>query len=312
MKKRVLVTGGAGFIGSHLVQRLLAEDCTVLVLDDLSSGSREVVAEAATLVVGDVRDKKLLNELCEGCQYVFHMGAFVNLPGSFVRRDECISINVDGTRCVLEAALEQGVQKVVFSSTSALYPDQPIGPKREQGPVATESPYAESKWAGEQLVRQYRDKGLEGVALRYFNVFGPGQPADSDYAAVIPLFIDRAIKGDRLSICGDGTQTRDFVYVEDVAGANWRAVRCPVQGVFNVGTGLDVSILDLANRICKAIGREQEYRYIKLRQGDALSQKAQTEQTQRDLGWSAQWGLDDGLQKTIEWWQLSEGESVHG
>jgi nucleoside-diphosphate-sugar epimerase len=297
------VTGGAGFIGSHLVRRLLAEGCSVLVLDDLSSGLRKNVSTDAELVVGDVRDIELVNEVMERCDRAFHLAAFVNLPDSFAQCDECMSINVDGTRCVFEAALNSGVGKVVFSSTSALYPDAPAGPKREGGPLATESPYAESKLLGEQLLWEYQERGLQGVALRYFNVFGPGQPADSDYAAVIPLFIARSLAGERLMICGDGRQTRDFVYVEDVAGVNWHAAQSAVNGVFNVGTSDAMAIIELANMTCQMLEQEPNYDFSELRPGDVLSSTACTERAQKILGWRAQWRFEDGLNETIKWWK---------
>ena len=308
---RALVTGGAGFIGSHLVRRLLAEGCQVRVLDDLSSGDRAALAGEAELMVGDVRDSALLRELAAGCQRVFHLAAFVNLPDSFARRDECLSVNVDGTRCVLEAALAQGVEKVVFSSTSALYPEAPEGPKYEDGPLAIESPYAESKLAGEHLLWEFGERGLDGMALRYFNVFGPGQPAGSDYAAVIPLFIVRILEGHQLSICGDGRQTRDFVYVEDVAAANWHAAQGEVRGVYNVGTGRAVAILELADIVCEILETEQAYTYIESRPGDVLSSTASIERTRQALDWRVKWSLEAGLRETVKWWRAPVREMVN-
>jgi UDP-glucose 4-epimerase len=311
VKSRALVTGGAGFIGSHLVRRLLTEGWQVCVLDDLSSGVPTAVAPGAEFVEGDVRDVRLLGELMAGCQRVFHLAAFVNLPESFERRDECMSVNVDGTRCVLDAALKSCVEKVVFSSTSALYPDKPADAKREEGPLATVSPYAESKLEGERLLRAYGERGLRGVALRYFNVFGPGQPADSDYAAVVPLFIARALAGQYLNICGDGQQTRDFVYVEDVAGANWRAAEFADSGTFNVGTGQPITIVGLAEIIAGLLGGAVELNYIAPRPGDALSSTADCARAVRELGWSAAWPLEEGLRQTIAWWQGIEEEEIH-
>lgn len=311
MSQRVLVTGGAGFIGAHLVRRLLAEGCSVQVLDDLSSGLRENVPADAELIVGDVRDTALVNEVMEGCGRAFHLAAFVNLPDSFAQRDECMSINVDGTRCVFEAALNRGVGKVVFSSTSALYPDAPAGPKREDGPLSTASPYAESKLMGECLLWEYQERGLRGIALRYFNVFGPGQPSDSDYAAVIPLFIARALVGQQLTICGDGDQTRDFVYVADVAGANWQASQSTATGAFNVGTGDGLAIIELANTTCRVLEQDPNYRFSELRPGDVLSSTACTERAQKILGWRAQWSFEDGLNETIKWWKSPQSETIH-
>lgn len=312
MTTRALVTGGAGFIGSHLVRRLLVEGCAVVVLDNLSSGARENVPLGAELVVGDVRDTALLREMMVGCHLVFHMAAFVNLPDSFAQRDECMSINVDGTRCVLEVALAQGVKKVVFSSTSALYPDSPLGPKEESSPLVTNSPYAESKLLGERLLWDFQKLGLPSIALRYFNVFGPGQAADSDYAAVIPLFIARALAKEMLTVYGDGSQTRDFVYVTDVAAANWHASQSDVIGVFNVGTGNAMEIVELARMTCQMLGRDLSYRFNELRPGDVLSSTANTERAQTVLGWSAEWSFADGFRETLEWWKALHREASDG
>ena len=311
MISRALVTGGAGFIGSHLVRRLLAEDWQVRVLDDLSSGSRDAVPAGTELVEGDVRDQALVRELVEGCRRVFHFAAYVNLPDSFDHREECMSINVDGTRCALEAALGAGVEKFVLSSTSALYPEAPAGPKREDGPLATDSPYAESKLAGERLVTEFRQHGLDGVALRYFNVFGPGQPVESDYAAVIPLFISRVLADQPLTICGDGHQTRDFVFVEDVVAANWHAGDSRAGGVYNVGTGREVAIVDLADLIAGMLGFEQPHQYIRTRPGDVDSSTASVALAAETLEWRAEWNLEDGLRETVAWWRDQAMEMVN-
>ena len=303
MSEVVLVTGGAGFIGSHLVRRLVNMGFHVKVLDNLSSGSEESVAEDAELTVGDVREVDLVGQLTGQCKWVFHLAAFSNLPGSFSQRAECLQINVEGTRNILEASLLHNVEKVVFSSTSALYPGEPNIAKVEAGPLVTDSPYAESKLQGEKLLERFVKQGGKGSALRYFNVFGPGQAVDSDYAAVIPIFIDRALKGQVLTICGDGHQTRDFVYVEDVVSANLQAALVDCMGVFNVGTGLPISIRELSDNIGKAMNREVSVEYVAPRPGDVASSTADIELATRVLGWNAGWSLKEGLVKTIAWWK---------
>ena len=306
-----LVTGGAGFIGSHLARRLLAEGWAVRVLDNLSSGDRDAVPAGAELVEGDVRDQALVREVSDGCRRVFHFAAYVNLPVSFAHREECMAVNVDGTRCALEAALSAGAERFVLSSTSALYTEAPPGAKCEDGPLATDSPYAESKLAGERLVADYRQRGLDGVALRYFNVFGPGQPAESDYAAVIPLFISRGLGDQPLTLCGDGRQTRDFVYVEDVAAANWRASESRATGVYNVGTGREVAIVELADLIAEMLDFGQPHQFIAERPGDVASSTASVALAAEALQWRAQWSLEDGLRATVAWWRAQSMETVN-
>jgi UDP-glucose 4-epimerase len=307
---RALVTGGAGFIGGHVVNLLCEQGHEVTVLDNLSTGHRRNLSEEIKLVQGDVRDGKLVGEVMAGQDVLFHLGAFVSLPESFEKPDECHSVNVEGTRCLLEAAVAAGIGKVVFSSTSALYPEMPAEPKREDGPLEPLSPYATSKREGEKLLEEFSsNEGLSYVALRYFNVFGPRQRADSAYAAVIPIFISRALAGQSLTLYGDGHQTRDFIFVRDVARANLRASQVQQAGIYNVGSGHPMRIVELADQVCAILGRPRQHEFAPRRPGDLLSSTASIERTQQDLEWQPEYTFKQGLEQTLEWWESAEREA---
>ena len=306
---RALVTGGAGFIGGHLVDLLLERAHEVTVIDNLSTGYRGNFAAEIKFVQADVRDGKQVRAVMAGQDVLFHLGAFVSLPESFERPDECHSVNVEGTRCLLEAAVAAGVRKVVFSSTSALYPELPDRPKHEDGPLEPLSPYAASKLEGEKLLDHFFcNQGLSYVALRYFNVFGPRQRADSAYAAVIPIFISRALANKTLTLYGDGSQTRDFIFVKDVAHANLLAAQTKHAGIYNVGSGLPMSILDLANQVCALLRRSEKHDYAPRRPGDLLSSTAAIERIGQELEWQPEFSFGEGLQQTFEWWKSVERE----
>lgn len=303
---RALVTGGAGFIGSNLVSLLVAEGHRVTVLDNLSTGYRANLPAEIPLVEGDIRDARLVGDAMKDRDVLFHLGAFVSLPESFERSDECRSINVDGTRNLLEAAAQGRVRRVVFSSTSAVYPELPDTPKGEEDPLEPVSPYASTKLEGERLLQEFRaDRGLSYAALRYFNVFGPRQRADSDYAAVIPIFIARCLAGEPLTIYGDGGQTRDFIFVRDVARANLRAALAPQCGVYNVGSGRPLAVLDLARQVCGLLDVPEQWEYEPRRAGDLLSSTAAIDKIRRELDWAPEHSFSDGLAETLEWWRTT-------
>ena len=310
---RALVTGGAGFIGGHLVDLLSREGFQVTVLDNLTTGYRRNLPADIAFVEGDIRDGKLVGEVMAGQDLLFHLGAFVSLPESFERPEECYSVNVEGTRCLLDAAVEKRVKKVVFSTTSAVYPEFPDTPKGEEDPVDPLSPYARSKLEGEKLLEDFRgSRGLSGIGLRYFNVFGPRQRADSAYAAVIPIFIARALAGQPLTIYGDGTQTRDFIFVRDVARANLQASASPESGIFNVGSGYPMRILDLAAEVCRVLEKPEQWEFAPRRSGDLLSSTAAIDKIQQQLGWQPEYSFEAGLAQTLEWWRTTEREEVDG
>jgi len=226
------------------------------------------------------------------------------VPESFDRFEECYRTNLGGTFHVLEACASAGVGKLVFASSSAVYAELPDAPKRETDCPQPISPYAVSKLEGEHLLDAFREaRGQASAALRFFNVFGPRQPADSDYAAAVPIFAERGLRGHTLTIYGDGKQTRDFVYVEDVADAIFRTAVGGAEGVLNVGTGKAVDILSLADSIARLTGGPAEHRFEPLRPGDVRSSTADVTRAAAVLGWHARFSLEEGLSPTLAWWQ---------
>lgn len=296
----VLVTGGAGFIGSHIVDRLLAAGHQVTVLDNLSTGKRDNLDSSCQLEVGDIQDSDLVRRFVVDKEVVFHLAAFTSVAGSIEHPETCLQINVNGTVNLLEAACQAGVKRVVFSSTSAIYPDHIDRPMAEDSLPDPKSPYAQSKLEGESLLRQHHERyGLSWAALRYFNVYGLRQDAKSDYAAVIPAFVAQIWQNEALTIYGDGRQTRDFVYVEDVAAANLMAMESEECGIFNVGTSNPISILSLAKTLIRMGGSKSTYIFADPRPGDALSSTADISLISEKLGWAPEWDLASGLRKVM-------------
>jgi len=303
-RPRVLVTGGAGFIGSFTAEKFEREGWEVRILDDLSSGREENCADSWDLRVGDIRDPAAVADALAGCHAVVHLAAFTSVPESFSEHDACYRTNVGGTFSLLEGCAAQAVDKLVFASSSAVYAALPDRPKRESDCPEPISPYAVSKLEGEHLCTAFQEgRGLASVSLRFFNVFGPRQPADSDYAAVIPIFADRGFRGEHLTIYGDGTQTRDFVYVADVADAVFQAATGPATGVLNIGTGVAVDVRTLADRIADLTGGSKDHSFEPPRPGDVQSSTADLDSTRRVLGWRAASSLQEGLATTLAWWQ---------
>ena len=298
--KNVLVTGGAGFIGSHLVNLLVKLGHNVTVLDNLSSGSQEKINVACEFVKGDIRDHKSVSQAVRGKEVIFHLAAFTSVAGSIDDPDTCLDVNVNGMENLLKNAEQAGVCKVVFSSTSAVYPEFPDILRSESSPTRPISPYAESKIQGEYLLQQIQGKGsITASALRYFNVFGPGQNIDSEYAAVIPVFVSQVQNNQTLTIYGNGRQTRDFVYVEDVAMANVLAMNSLEFGTFNVGTSIPISILDLAEILIQMSGSKSECVFEDSRPGDVLSSTADISLIRDRLGWAPEWDLASGLKEIM-------------
>jgi len=304
--RRALVTGGAGFIGSHLVGRLLAEGFAVRVLDDFSSGRQANLADVEDdieLWRGDVRDDEIVARAVSGVDVVFHQAAIASVPRSVAEPLETNAVNLAATVGLLEAARRHGVRRVVFAASSAAYGDDPILPKSESLPPRPLSPYAVQKYASELYLQVYaRLHSLETVALRYFNVYGPRQDPKSDYAAVIPLFVTAALEGSPVRIYGDGEQTRDFVYVSDVAEANLLAATAPgVSGeVLNVASGRRTSVNELARVIGDCLGRRIETLHQPPRAGDVPHSWADVSRCQRLLGFEAKVSLEQGLELTVE------------
>jgi nucleoside-diphosphate-sugar epimerase len=256
---KALVTGGAGFIGSHLVELLLSKGCEVVVVDNLATGQRSQVPAKATFLQGDVSDPQLLARVLPGCNVVFHLAAVSSVQDSLDRPIEVHNANLTATLALLEASVRHKVPRIVFSSSAAVYGDTGGAPAREDMTPKPMSHYAVQKLASEHYCRVYhRLHGLETVCLRYFNVYGPRQGADSPYSGVIAKFIDAARAGKPFTIFGDGEQTRDFCHVKDVALANYLAATqdaAEISGrVFNVGTGISTSVNELASLVSSVFG----------------------------------------------------------
>lgn len=257
--RKALVTGGAGFIGSHIAEALVAEGFDeVIALDNLTVGRRENVSAGVTLVVGDIRDAQLLRTVLEGAEAVFHNAAFVSIRGSFDRLEDDLDVNCNGTLRLLRASVEAQVKKFVFASSMAVYGEPATFPVREDTPLLANSPYGLSKGRGEMYCRIFAERhGIETTVLRYFNTFGPRQ-TPSPYVGVVTTFISQALSGRPLTVYGDGSQRRDFVGVKDVANANILALRRTGGGVFNVASGSELSVEEVADEILRCLGKGEK------------------------------------------------------
>ncbi len=304
---RALVTGGAGFIGSHLVTRLLREGHQVRVLDDLSTGKRENLAHVAgdvELLVADVRDRARVEAAAQGCDTIFHEAAIVSVPRSIDDPQESHDVNIQGTLNVLHAARRHGVRRVVFACSAAVYGEEPGLPKSETMLAAPISPYGVEKLAGEAYVLAWSKLyGVEGVSLRYFNVFGPRQDPRSPYSGVISIFVERALAGEVPTIFGDGLQTRDFVEVDDVVQANVLAATRPQANgrAYNVGGGRETSLLDVLAAIGRAVGRTITPNHAPPRAGDIRASVADIRRAREELGYAPRVSVEDGLARLVEW-----------
>jgi len=312
MRKRFLVTGGAGFIGSHLVEALVGAEHDVVVLDDLSTGHRrnlDGVKGRITLVEGDIRDLSTVQGVMDGTEVILHQAALPSVPRSIRDPAATNDVNVMGTLNVLVAARDAGVRRVVYASSSSVYGDAPILPKHEHMRPEPLSPYAVSKLAAELYCAAFfRVYGLETVALRYFNVFGPRQDPHSQYSAVIPRFIAAYMNGDVPTVNGDGEQTRGFTYVENVVSANLLAAKSEaVSGgaVFNVSVDERMSVNELDERLRKLIGVDGGVtpRHGPERPGDVRHSFADIGRAREALGYEVVVSTEEGLRQTVEWYR---------
>ncbi|MDI6867172.1 SDR family oxidoreductase [Methanoculleus sp.] len=306
---RYIVTGGAGFIGSSLADRLVADDHDVVIIDDLSSGRRENIEHlldhpGVTFVEGSITDLDLLLDVSVGADGIFHQAAIASVPRSVADPLETNEVNVTGTVNLLWAAKECGVPAVVAASTSAIYGNSPVFPKEESMTPEPLSPYAVSKLAGEHYGRVFSDLyGIRTVFLRYFNVYGPRQDPNSEYAAVIPKFITRLLKGNPPIIYGDGEQTRDFIFVADVVRANIMAMESSASGVFNIAGGSRISLNQLASILSTVTGVNHRPVYDPPRVGDVRDSVAAISSAREAFGFSPAYTLDDGLRETVAWFR---------
>jgi len=306
-----LVTGGGGFIGSHLVDALLARGDKVRVLDNFSSGKLENLQhniEKIELITGDLCDSAILSAAVEGVDLIFHEAAFVSVPQSMEDPESCFDINVNGTGKMLSAARAAGVKRVVLASSAAIYGENdsvPLSEDEEPDPV---SPYAASKLINEIYARLFTtDLGLDVVALRYFNVFGPRQNPASDYAAVIPIFISALENEGEPVIFGDGLQSRDFVYVSDIVQANLLAaesVQAP-GNVINICSGQEINLLDLLETLAIIYNRKIKPEFKEVRPGDINRSLGDPRKAQALLGFSSITSVADGLEQTAAWMKIS-------
>ena len=303
---RAVVTGGAGFIGSHLVDGLIAAGHTVRVLDDLSTGKRENVHAEAELVEGSVADAAIVAGAVAGSEVVFHLGALGAVARSVADPRASDEVNVRGTLTVLTEARDAGTRRVVFASSSSVYGGSAPVPTIEESPLRPRSPYAVTKLAGEWYTRVFAELfAIETVALRYFNVFGPRQRPDSTYAAVIPCFASALLSGEQPTVYGDGRQSRDFTYVTDVVAANLAAAVAPAETVsgqvYNVAPGGGVSLLELLDALGRIIEIAPDPVFAPPRVGDTMLSQADSSAAGRDLGWSPAVSVDAGLEAYVDW-----------
>jgi nucleoside-diphosphate-sugar epimerase len=302
-----LVTGGAGFIGSHLAQRLAKEGHRVRVLDNFSTGHRatvsrlaEVFGDRIEILEGDIRDPDRCRAAAEGCRAVFHQAALPSVPRSVTDPLTSHEVNATGTLNLLIAARDAGVGRFILAGSSSVYGDAPRLPKVEDMPPQTRSPYALGKLAGEEYARLFHELyGLSTVTLRYFNVFGPRQDPNSPYAAVIPLFIRALREGRPPTVFGDGTQSRDFTFIDNVVEANMAAVRArDANGPINVACGEQTTLLALLERLYGIIGRRIEPIFEPPRAGDVLHSRADITRARDLLQYRPAVDLEEGLRRT--------------
>ena len=307
----VLVTGGAGFIGSNLAHRLLEDGHRVRVLDDLSTGRRvnlEGIADRIEFIEGSVEDAQVCARACHGARIVFHQAALPSVPRSLADPVRSHDVNATGTLNVLEAARRAGVRRFVYAGSSSAYGNTPELPKREDHHGVPRSPYAVAKLTGEHYTRVYATAyGLETVVLRYFNIFGPRQDPNSPYSALIPLLIRHALDGTRPTIHGDGEQTRDFTFIGNAVHANLLAAVADPSDVsgqtFNVGCGDRTSVNMLWRHIQQVVGVEIEAEHVAPRAGDVRDSLASLELARARLGYEPPYTLAEGLARTVDWFR---------
>lgn len=304
---KFLITGGAGFIGSNLLESLLEQNETVRVLDNFSTGKKENISSVRSkidLIEGDLRDPKVVSKAVEGVDYVLHQAALPSVARSVNDPLTSNAVNIEGTLNVLLAARDHKVKRLVYAASSSAYGDTPTLPKIETMPSNPQSPYAVTKLTGELYCQNfYKIYGLETVCLRYFNVFGPKQDPASFYSAVIPKFISAMLKGDSPLIYGEGEQSRDFTYIENVVAANLLACLAPKAAgqVFNIGCGERHTVNELAKKIADILRVDLKIERRPARSGDVKHSLADINKAKQILGYKVQVDFNHGLEKTINW-----------
>ena len=308
-RRRIVVTGGAGFIGSHLVRALLARGDEVVVIDNFETGQRANLAEVADrirLVEGSIADAAAVADALEGVDAVLHEAALPSVPKSLERPVDTHRANVVGTLTLLEGCRRMGVQRFVYAASSSAYGDHAAESKSEDLEPRPKSPYAVQKLAGEYYCRVFHALyGLQTVALRYFNVFGARQNPKSQYAAVVPAFVTRMLAGRPPIVHGDGLQSRDFTYIDNVIEANLAALRAPSSAcgrVYNAACGDSITLLRLVASINEILGTSIEPQHVEARAGDVRHSRADVSAAAEALGFRAAVSVDDGLRETVAWY----------
>lgn len=302
---RVLITGGAGFIGSHIAEYFQGK-AEVRILDSLRSGFRKNLDGLdVEFIEGDIRDRETVAAAMQGVDYVFHLAAMISVPESMSRITECIDINDTGMIVVLEEAARAGVKKLCFSTSAAIYGNNPVVPKVETMFPEPKSPYAITKLDGEYYCRMFTETGrLQTACLRYFNVFGPRQDPKSAYAAAVPIFLAKALADEPLTIFGDGEQTRDFIYVKDIVAANVFMATHDFTGVYNVAYGGKITINDLAREIIRLTGSRSEILYQPERAGDVKHSIAAPDKLMA-TGFKPSFSFAEGMAQTVAWFRAN-------
>ncbi|HLC46909.1 MAG TPA: SDR family oxidoreductase [Candidatus Nanoarchaeia archaeon] len=310
---KVLVTGGAGFIGSHIVEGLLSKGYKVVVLDNLFSGKKDnlsAVKDKITFIEGDIRDEKSVAKAMKGIDHVLHQAARRSVPASFDDPKEYCDVNILGTITLLEAARKAEVKSFVFASSSSVYGGSGKIPQEELDPKLPLSPYAATKLSGEYYLKVYNSiYGMNTIALRYFNVFGPRQDPSSQYSAVIPLFITSVLKGISPTIHGDGEQSRDFTYVDNIVSANIFAMNSKSCGgeAFNIANGESISVNTVLSRINILLGKSLKGTHSPARQGDVRKTLADNSRAKKELSYKCVVDFDEGMKRTVEWYKQQAG-----
>jgi nucleoside-diphosphate-sugar epimerase len=301
---KYLITGGAGFIGSHIARALLIQGAEVRILDNFSSGKRENLKGLdVEIIEGDLRDASRVAEAVRGVEIIFHEAAFVSVPESMEKPQECFDVNITGTSILFEAARKSGVKRAVIASSAAVYGDSNAMPLVEDTPLKQLSPYAVSKRVDELYAELYsRSFGFEVAALRYFNVYGPRQRPDSMYAAAVPIFIRRMLENKPITIFGDGGQSRDLINVRDVVQANLLAARHPAAPgqIFNVCTGIETRLLDLLDILYKIFPNAPRHIHAEPRAGDIYRSIGTPSKAMNILEFRPQITLADGIKESVE------------
>ena len=300
MSKRILVTGGAGFIGSHIVERYQGK-AEIRVLDNFRSGNiKNLAGMEYELIEGDICDRETVARAMEGVDYVFHLAAMISVPESMTEIVECNRLNSLGMIIVLEEAAKAGVKKLVLSTSAAIYGDNPVCPKVETMFPEPKSPYAITKLDDEYYCNMFAKEGrLSTACLRYFNVFGPRQNPKSAYAAAVPIFITKALKNEDITIFGDGEQTRDFIFVKDIAAANAFMAESDFTGVYNVAYGGRLTINELAEKIVKILGSSSKIVHLPERAGDVKHSSACVDKL-KSTGFKPEFNFDQGLEIAVK------------